>query len=87
MKKYDYVIVGGGLFAGTFAYFAKKQENPVWLWKKGRRSAAIFTVKTWKESMYTSTAPIFSYEQQKSMGFREFSCGVQPLHKLPGGKL
>ena len=25
MKKYDYVIVGGGLFAGTFAYFAHKQ--------------------------------------------------------------
>lgn len=24
MKKYDYVIVGGGLFAGTFAYFATK---------------------------------------------------------------
>ena len=24
MKKYDYVIVGGGLFAGTFAFFAKK---------------------------------------------------------------
>ena len=24
MKKYDYVIVGGGLFAGTFAYFAHK---------------------------------------------------------------
>ena len=24
MKKYDYVIVGGGLFAGTFVYFAKK---------------------------------------------------------------
>lgn len=24
MKKYDYVIVGGGLFAGTFAYFANK---------------------------------------------------------------
>ena len=22
MKKYDYVIVGGGLFAGTFAYAA-----------------------------------------------------------------
>lgn len=28
MKKYDYVIVGGGLFAGTFAYFAKKQGDP-----------------------------------------------------------
>ena len=27
MKKYDYVIVGGGLFAGTFAYFAKKSRE------------------------------------------------------------
>lgn len=68
MKKYDYVIVGGGLFAGTFAYFAKKQENPVWLWKKGRRSAAIFTVKTWKESMYTSTAPIFFIRATEKYG-------------------
>ena len=25
MKKYDYVIVGGGLFGGVFAYFANKQ--------------------------------------------------------------
>ena len=25
MKKYDYVLVGGGLFAGTFAYAATKQ--------------------------------------------------------------
>ena len=25
MKKYDYVIVGGGLFAGTFAYVATKK--------------------------------------------------------------
>ena len=68
MKKYDYVIVGGGLFAGTFAYFAKKQENPVWLWKKGRRSAAIFTVKTWKESMYTSTAPYFFIRATEKYG-------------------
>ena len=25
MKKYDYVLVGGGLFAGTFAYHATRQ--------------------------------------------------------------
>ena len=25
MKKYDYVLVGGGLFAGTFAYAATKK--------------------------------------------------------------
>ena len=24
MKKYDYLLVGSGLFAGVFAYFAKK---------------------------------------------------------------
>ena len=46
----------------------KKQENPVWLWKKGRRSAAIFTVKTWKESMYTSTAPIFFIRATEKYG-------------------
>ena len=68
MKKYDYVIVGGGLFAGTFAYFAKKAGKSVWLWKKGRRSAAIFTVKTWKESMYTSTAPIFFIRATEKYG-------------------
>ncbi len=27
MKKYDYVLVGGGLFAGTFAYFAQKKNK------------------------------------------------------------
>ena len=29
MKKYDYVLVGSGLFAGVFAYFAKKQGKSV----------------------------------------------------------
>ena len=69
MKKYDYVIVGGGLFAGTFAYFAKKSRKILsGCGKKGRRSAAIFTVKTWKESMYTSTAPIFFIRATEKYG-------------------
>ena len=25
MKKYDYIIVGSGLFAGTFAYLARQK--------------------------------------------------------------
>ena len=29
MKKYDYVLVGSGLFAGVFAYFARKQGKSV----------------------------------------------------------
>lgn len=68
MKKYDYVIVGGGLFAGTFAYFAKKAGKSCLVVEKGRRSAAIFTVKTWKESMYTSTAPIFFIRATEKYG-------------------
>ena len=27
MKQYDYLLVGSGLFAGVFAYFAGKQGN------------------------------------------------------------
>ena len=42
MKKYDYLLVGGGLFSAVFAYHAVK---PVWCLKKDRTWAAIYTVK------------------------------------------
>lgn len=35
MKKYDYILVGSGLYAGVFAWYAKKQGKPVWFWKNG----------------------------------------------------
>lgn len=31
MKKYDYLIVGAGLFGAVFAQEAKKLEKTVWL--------------------------------------------------------
>lgn len=30
MKKYDYLIVGSGLFGATFAYLAHQQGKKVW---------------------------------------------------------
>ena len=30
MKKYDYLIVGAGLFGAVFAHEATKRERPVW---------------------------------------------------------
>ena len=59
MKKYDYVIVGGGLFAGTFAYFAKKAGKPASLWKREKPWEVISTVKISRESMSINTARIF----------------------------
>ncbi len=35
MKKYDYILVGSGLYAGVFAWYAKNREKPVWSWKNG----------------------------------------------------
>lgn len=34
MKKYDYVMVGSGLFAGVYAYEARKKESQYWLWRR-----------------------------------------------------
>ena len=88
MKKYDYVIVGGGLFAGTFAYFAKKAgKSCLVVEKRETLGGNLYCEDVEGIHVHKYGAPYFSYEQQKSMGFREFSCGVQPLHKLPGGKL
>lgn len=35
MKKYDYILVGSGLYAGVFAWYAKNRGKPVWFWKNG----------------------------------------------------
>ncbi len=30
MKKYDYLVVGSGLYGAVFAHEARKAENPFW---------------------------------------------------------
>ena len=57
MKKYDYVLVGSGLYSGVFAYLAGKKGKKCLVVEK---RAAIFTVRTWKASMFIVTARTFS---------------------------
>ena len=53
MKKYDYILVGSGLYSGVFAWFAKQRERSAWSWKRGIILAEMCTVKIQKVSMYT----------------------------------
>lgn len=60
MKQYDYLLVGSGLFAGVFAYFAGKQGKKCLVLEKGIIWAETFTVKRPRASMSINTAPISS---------------------------
>lgn len=35
MKKYDYILVGSGLYAGVFAWYAKKQGKTCMVLENG----------------------------------------------------
>lgn len=59
--KYDYLIVGAGLFGAVFAHEAKKKgKKRVWLLISVTILQVIFTARKSKESMYTSTERTFS---------------------------
>ena len=45
MKKYDYLIVGAGLFGAAFAYEMTKQGKKCWLLIVGSTLVAIFIVR------------------------------------------
>ena len=68
MKKYDYILVGSGLYSGVFAWFAKQKERSAWSWKRGIILAEMCTVKIQKVSMYTNTVPTFSIQATKKYG-------------------
>ena len=61
MKKYDYLIVGAGLYGAVMAYE---------LGKKGKKCLvqAIFIVKRSKESMFINMELIFFIHQIKRYG-------------------
>ena len=60
MKKYDYVLAGSGLFAGVFAYFAKKEgKTCLVVEKRGHLGGNIYCEDI--EGIHVlNTAPIFS---------------------------
>ena len=68
MKKYDYVLVGSGLFSGAFAYLARKQGKHAWSWKNVIPLVEICIVRIWKIFMFISMVPIFSIPAIKKYG-------------------
>lgn len=71
--KYDYLVVGSGLYGAVFAHEAKKKERLVWSSTNVRISVEIFTVKILKESMFTNTVHIFSIHRIKRFGITSTS--------------
>ena len=69
MKQYDYLLVGSGLFAGVFAYFAGKQGKKCLVLEKRIIWAGTFTVKRPRASMSINTAPYLPYQQPGGLGF------------------
>lgn len=59
-KQYDYLLVGSGLFAGVFAYYAKKPERPASFLRRENMQAETSTAKISRASTYIVTAPISS---------------------------
>ena len=47
MKRYDYLLVGSGLYSGVFAWYAKQKGKTCLVVEK-------------RDHMYTNTEPIFS---------------------------
>lgn len=68
MRKYDYLIVGAGLFGAVFAHEATKCGKPVWLSTKGSTLEEIFIQKKQKESRFINTGRIFSIRPEKKSG-------------------
>ena len=74
MKKYDYLIVGSGLFGATFAYRAKQA---------GKTCLVIDKRPHLGGNVYCERRTHLPHQQQSRVGFRELVSAFQPLHEQP----
>ena len=68
-EKYDYLLVGSGLYAAVFAWMAGKHGKRCLVIERESILEAIFTVKKRKDRVHQYGAYIFPYLQPGSMGF------------------
>lgn len=66
--KYDYLIVGAGLFGSVFAYEMKKEVRSAWSLRGEAILQGTYIVKKWKASRYIDMAPIFFTHRMKGYG-------------------
>ena len=66
--KYDYLIVGAGLFGAVFARGGHGREGrPAWCWTGGTTSGETFTPRRWRASSAPVRGPIFSTLRTKNI--------------------
>ena len=88
MKHYDYLIVGAGLFGAVFAYKARQQgKKCLVIDRRPHLGGNIYCEKIEGINVHKYGATHLPYLQQGSVGFRQFHCGVQPIHQLSRGQL
>lgn len=80
--KYDYLIVGSGLYGTIFAHEAKTHGKTVLVVDKRPNIAGNIYTKKLKESMSINMARIFSIPITKSMELYHAVCRVQPFYQL-----
>lgn len=68
MKRYDYLIVGSGLFGAVFAHEAKEHGKDASFWKGAAIKAAIYTARIGMESIYTPMVDIYFTHPIKKSG-------------------
>lgn len=68
MKKYDYILVGSGLYAGVFAWYARQKGKSCLVLENGIISVEISAVRMWKVFMCIGMGRIFSIPAIKRYG-------------------
>ena len=86
-KQYDYLLVGSGLFAGVFAYYAKAGKTCLVLEKREHAGGNIYCENIEGINVHRYGPISSTHQQQGSLELCEQSRGIQPLHKQPGCKL
>lgn len=86
--KYDYLIVGAGLYGAIFAHEAKmKGKSVLVIDKRSNIAGNIYTENVEGINVHKYGANIFYTNNKKSMELHYGICGVQPLHKLTRSQL
>lgn len=87
MKHYDYILVGSGLYAGVFAWYAKRRgKTCLVLERRDHIGGNVYCEDVEGIHVHKYGAHI-STPATKGVGVRELLGRVQPLHQQPGGQL
>ena len=86
--KYDYLIVGSGLFGSIFAYEANKKGKKVLVIdKRPNIGGNIYTENIDGINVHKYGAHIFHTSNKKNMGIYKSICRIQQIYKLTSCKI